>query len=83
MSPLRSGTVSVAQHIYGGHDAGVCAWMMGSQAEWLLGHPDTALSNTTRGITLAERIAHTPSLIFALSSTARVGGRLKWPDAGL
>jgi len=56
--------------LYGGHDAGVCAWMMGSQAEWLLGHPDTALTNTTNGIALAERISHTPSLIFALSYAA-------------
>ena len=56
--------------LYGGHDAGVCAWMMGSQAEWVLGHADTALTNTTRGITLAERISHTPSLIFALSYAA-------------
>jgi predicted ATPase len=56
--------------LYGGHDAGVCAWMMGSQAEWLLGRPDTALINTTSGVTLAERISHTPSLIFALSYAA-------------
>jgi predicted ATPase len=56
--------------LYGGHDAGVCAWMMGSQAEWLLGHPDTALINSTSGITLAERTSHPPSLIFALSYAA-------------
>jgi predicted ATPase len=56
--------------LYGGHDAGACAWMMGSQAEWLLGRPGTALTSSTTGVTLAERISHTPSLIFALSYAA-------------
>jgi predicted ATPase len=58
--------------LYGGHDAGMCAWVLGGQAEWLLGHPDPALTNSTRGIALAERISHPPSLNMALSYAAQL-----------
>jgi len=56
--------------LYGGHDAGMCAWTFGGFAEWLLGHPDTALASLTQGVALAERISHSPSLNMALSYTA-------------
>jgi predicted ATPase len=56
--------------LYGGHDAGVCAWMAGSQVEWILGHPDTALASLTQAVALAERISHPPSLIMVLSYAA-------------
>jgi predicted ATPase len=66
--------------LYGGHDAGVCAWMMGSHAEWLLGHPDTALTNSNSGVTLAKRISHAPSLIFALSYAASLHVHRREPE---
>ena len=56
--------------LYGGHDAGVCAWTLGAHAEWQLGHPDTALASLTQAVALAERIAHPPSLIMVLSYAA-------------
>jgi predicted ATPase len=56
--------------LYGGHDAGMCACTFGGHAEWLLGHPDTALASLTQGVTLAERISHPPSLNMALSYAA-------------
>jgi len=56
--------------LYGGHDAGVCAWSLGAQAKWLLGYPDAALSGQTEGLALANRISHAPTLIFALSYSA-------------
>jgi len=40
--------------LYGGHDAGVCAWMLGGHAEWQLGHPDAALVSLAHSVTLAE-----------------------------
>jgi len=58
--------------LYGGHDAGMCAWTLAGQAEWLLGHPDTALTSSTSGIALAERISHPPSLNMALSYAAQL-----------
>ena len=30
--------------VYGGHDPGVCAGIVGAQAEWLLGYPEKALA---------------------------------------
>jgi len=56
--------------LYGGHDAGVCAWTLGAQAKWLLGYPDAALSGQAEGLALANQISHAPTLIFALSYAA-------------
>ena len=56
--------------LYGGHDAGMCAWTFGGHAEWLLGHPDMALASLAQAVTLAERISHPPSLNMALSYAA-------------
>ena len=56
--------------LYGGHDAGVCAWMFGGQAEWLLGRADTALASLTEAVRLAERISHPPSLVGVLCYAA-------------
>ena len=50
----------------------MCAWTLAGQAEWLLGHPDTALTSSTSGIALAERISHPPSLNMALSYAAQL-----------
>ena len=56
--------------LYGGHDAGVCAWTLGGQVEWLMGHADTALASLAEALALAERISHPPSLVFVLSYAA-------------
>jgi class 3 adenylate cyclase/predicted ATPase len=56
--------------LYGGHDAGACAWMLGGQAEWMLGHPDTALASLNEAVALAERISHPSTLGGALSYAA-------------
>jgi class 3 adenylate cyclase/tetratricopeptide (TPR) repeat protein len=42
--------------LYGGHDAGSCAWLLGGHAEWLLGQADTALTSLREAVALAERI---------------------------
>ena len=56
--------------LYGGHDAGACAWMLGGQVEWMLGHPDRALASLNEAVALAERISHSPTLGGALSYAA-------------
>src|SRR6516164_3000217 len=69
--------------LYGGHDAGVCAWMFGGQAEWLLGRADTALASLTEAVRLAERISHPPSLVGVLCYAAmlqRASGRARIGD---
>jgi class 3 adenylate cyclase/predicted ATPase len=52
---------------YAGHDPGVCAWIQGGLALWFLGYPDRALANARRAMTLAEQIAHPPTIAHALS----------------
>ena len=52
--------------VYGGHDPGVCAQISGAWAESLLGYPDKALASITKGLALAERIAHPFTLGLAL-----------------
>jgi tetratricopeptide (TPR) repeat protein len=52
--------------LYGGHDPGVCARFLGSMIYWLLGYPQQALTLSTDGVTMAERLAHPLSLEIAL-----------------
>ena len=56
--------------VYGGHDPGVCARLLGAQAEWLLGYPDKALASVVDSLSLAKRIAHPFTLSFALTFSA-------------
>src|SRR5207302_11506025 len=44
--------------VYGGHDPGACARLLGSWAEWLLGYPEKALASIADSVSMAERIAH-------------------------
>src|SRR6185312_6056451 len=53
--------------VYGGHDPGVCARLLGSWAEWLLGYPEKALASITDSLSMAERIAHPFTLSLALT----------------
>src|SRR6185437_5515073 len=53
--------------VYGGHDPGVCARLLGSWAEWLLGYPEKALTSITASLSMAERIAHPFTLSLALT----------------
>jgi hypothetical protein len=53
--------------VYGGHDPGACALLLGAWAEWLLGHPEKALASIADSLSLAERIAHPFTLSLALT----------------
>ena len=44
--------------LYGGHDPGVCAGIIGAQAHWLLGDPQKALAIGAEALALAKQIAH-------------------------
>jgi predicted ATPase len=52
---------------YAGHDPGVCGWIQGGLSLWFLGYPDRALASARQSITLAEHIAHPPTVAHALS----------------
>src|SRR6266436_8311790 len=53
--------------VYGGHDPGACALLLGAWAEWLLGYPEKALASIADSLSLAERIAHPFTLSLALT----------------
>jgi predicted ATPase len=69
--------------VYGGHDPGVCARMMGAQAEWLLGYPEKALASIAESLVLAERIAHPFSLSLALCTCSVVYLNRREPEHAL
>lgn len=46
------------RHVYGGHDPGVCACGTGSNAAWLTGYADEALTLADRAISISEKIEH-------------------------
>jgi len=47
-----------------GHDPGVCCRSVAAVALWLLGYPDQALGQQHAAHTLAQEVAHPPSLAF-------------------
>jgi tetratricopeptide (TPR) repeat protein len=69
--------------VYGGHDPGVCACIMGAQAHWLLGFADKALALGSKALALAERIAHPFSLEIALVYNAMLHLDRGEPDLAL
>jgi predicted ATPase len=53
-----------------GHDPGVCCRSVAAVALWLLGYPDQALGQQHAAQTLAQEVAHPPSLAFTRMLTA-------------
>ena len=52
--------------LYGGHDPGVCCLSYAALSLWSLGYPDQALQSMREALTLAQALAHPPSLAAAL-----------------
>jgi class 3 adenylate cyclase/predicted ATPase/energy-coupling factor transporter ATP-binding protein EcfA2 len=52
--------------LYGGHDPGVCGLSHAALSLWILGYPDQALQSLREALTLAQALAHPPSLAPAL-----------------
>jgi predicted ATPase len=52
--------------IYGGHDTGVCAGILGAWAHWLVGKPDTAARMAREAMSQARGLKHPASLVHAL-----------------
>ena len=48
--------------LYGGHDPGVCGLHCAALSLWILGYPDQALQSLREALTLAQALAHPPSL---------------------
>ncbi len=69
--------------VYGGHDPGACALLLGAQAEWLLGHPDKALASAADSLALAERVAHPFTLSLALTFFAVLHLNRREPEQAL
>ncbi len=69
--------------VYGGHDPGVCAQISGAWAESVLGYPDTARASISKGLALAERIAHPFTLGFALLFSSQVYLNRREPERAL
>jgi class 3 adenylate cyclase/tetratricopeptide (TPR) repeat protein len=69
--------------VYGGHDPGACARLLGSWAEWLLGYPDKALASIADSLALAERIAHPFTLSLALTFSAVLHLNRREPERAL
>jgi predicted ATPase len=53
--------------VYGGHDPGVCAGNHRALSGWLLGFPDQAVVHAEEAVTFARELAHSFSLILALT----------------
>src|SRR5947209_19413851 len=69
--------------VYGGHDPGACARLLGSWAEWLLGYPEKALASITDSVSMAERIAHPFTLSLALIFCAVLHLNRREPERAL
>ena len=69
--------------LYGGHDPGACALLLGAWAEWLLGYPEKALASSAEAVSTAERIAHPFSLNFALAFSAVLHVNRREPEQAL
>jgi class 3 adenylate cyclase/tetratricopeptide (TPR) repeat protein len=69
--------------LYGGHDPGACARLLGSWAEWLLGYPETALASIAESLSMAERIAHPFTLSLALAFCAVLHVNRREPEQAL
>jgi tetratricopeptide (TPR) repeat protein len=52
--------------LYGGHDPAVCGMGQRGIALWMLGYPDQAADSVRQGMTLADDLAHPPSVGHAL-----------------
>jgi class 3 adenylate cyclase/tetratricopeptide (TPR) repeat protein len=56
--------------VYAGHDPGVCCRYQLALAHWFLGYPERAAGIIQDALGLAEKLAHAPTMIFTLSTTA-------------
>jgi hypothetical protein len=61
--------------VYGSHDPGACALLLGAWAEWLLGYPEKALASSADSVSLAERIAHPFTLALTFGAVLHLNRR--------
>ncbi len=58
--------------LYGGHDPGVCGYVVDALIAAVMGYPDQALRQMQEGLGLAHELDHAPSLAQALWFTAEL-----------
>ena len=69
--------------LYGGHDPGACALLLGAWAEWLLGYPEKALASSAESVSMSERIVHPFTLSLALTFRAVLHLNRREPEQAL
>jgi class 3 adenylate cyclase/predicted ATPase len=67
--------------LYGGHDPGVCCRYHAAVSLWILGYPDQALQRMHEALTLAQTLAHPPSLASALDFATMLHQARREPHA--
>ena len=50
-------------YVYGGHDPGICGLSYAIPVQWLLGHPDRALSTAQRALDLSKQFTQPAALV--------------------
>jgi class 3 adenylate cyclase/predicted ATPase len=58
--------------VYGGHDPGVCCYILEAFRQTLLGYPDLAVGQMTNGLALARDLTHPPTLVHSLCLAAEL-----------
>jgi len=53
--------------LYGGHDAGTCCRSFSAWIKWLFGRPVQAVAASHGAVTLAEQVAHPPTIAIVLT----------------
>jgi len=69
--------------VYGGHDPGVCARILGGLTGWLLGYLDQSRASIADGLELAERLGHPFTLGIALLQATVFHQLCREPDNAL
>jgi class 3 adenylate cyclase/predicted ATPase/DNA-binding winged helix-turn-helix (wHTH) protein len=67
--------------LYGGHDPGVCCFCCAALSLWLLGYPDQALQRLCEALTMAQSVAHPPSLAPTLDFATMLHQSRREPQA--
>ena len=57
---------------FAGHDPKVVSDCFGARALWALGHPDQALDRCQRALSLAQTLAHVPTVVIAAFFAAQI-----------
>jgi len=63
---------SVPATPYSAHHPAVCGHVWGAMVFWLSGYPEKARRHVEKGVALARKVGHSPSLVFGLFHQAQI-----------